>query len=221
MVINFKEGVQARNENALLQLLADKDAEYQKRVLAVAVEYGLKTNDPLFLVMLATGQLQVILEDKPHELSALFDRWTEAIHDQLETAKRIATKGQEIEIRKMVDRLIAYCSAKERSRLSLMLPAFGLFVAAMGLGFLGGMAVPIWLEGGYAPGQKITMDAAESLRWAQSPQGQLARNIVTWNSESLANLNCTKLAAQQSLVAKEKGKAAVSQYCLLRVKPVQ
>ncbi|OKH30230.1 hypothetical protein NIES2119_31345 [[Phormidium ambiguum] IAM M-71] len=221
MVINFKEGVQARNENALLQLLADKDAEYQKRVLAVAVEYGLKTNDPLFLVMLATGQLQVILEDKPHELSALFDRWTEAIHDQLETAKRTATKGQEIEIRKMVDRLIAYCSAKERSRLSLMLPAFGLFVAAMGLGFLGGMAVPIWLQGGYAPGQKITMDAAESLRWAQSSQGQLARNIVTWNSESLANLNCTKLAAQQSLVAKEKGKAAVSQYCLLRVKPVQ
>ncbi|MFB2879854.1 DUF6753 family protein [Floridanema aerugineum] len=221
MVINFKEGVQARNENALLQLLADKDAEYQKRVLAVAVEYGLKTNDPLFLVMLATGQLQVILEDKPHELNGLFDRWTEAIHDQLETAKRTATKGQEIEIRKMVDRLIAYCSAKERSRLSLMLPAFGLFVAAMGLGFLGGMAVPIWLQGGYAPGQKITMDAAESLRWAQSPQGQLARNIVTWNSESLANLNCTKLAAQQSLVAKEKGKAAVSQYCLLRVKPVK
>jgi hypothetical protein len=72
-----------------------------------------------------------------------------------------------------------------------------------------------------APGQKITMDAAESLRWAQSPQGQLARNIMNWNSESLANLNCTKLAAQQSLVAKEKGKEAVSQYCLLRVKPVK
>jgi hypothetical protein len=219
--INEEQTVLDEELPALVKLLVGKDSEYQKRVLAIAKQYGISANDPVFLVMLATGQLQVILEDKPHELSALFDRWTEAIHDQLETAKRTATKGQEIEIRKMVDRLIAYCSAKERSRLSLMLPAFGLFVAAMGLGFLGGMAVPIWLEGGYAPGQKITMDAAESLRWAQSDQGQLARNIVNWNSESLANLNCTKLAAQQSLVAKEKGKAAVSQYCLLRVKPVK
>jgi len=226
MVINIKEAngdspIPDEELPALVKLLVGKDSEYQKRVLAIAKQYGISANDPLFLVMLATGQLQVILEDKPHELSALFDRWTEAIHDQLETAKRTATKGQEIEIRKMVDRLIAYCSAKERSRLSLMLPAFGLFVAAMGLGFLGGMTVPIWLQGGYAPGQEITMDAAESLRWAQSPQGQLARNIVNWNSESLANLNCTKLAAQQSLVAKEKGKEAVSQYCLLRVKPVK
>jgi hypothetical protein len=170
------------------------------------------------LVMLATGQLQVILEDKPNELNNLFERWSEAICDRLETAKRTAIKGQEIEIRRMVSRLIAYSEAKERSRLRMMLPAFGLFVSAIGLGFLGGMAVPVWLEGGYAPGKIITLDEAETLRWAKSPSGKLARNIVTWNSESLAKLNCTLVPAQKSLVTKEKGQKAVSNYCLLRVK---
>jgi hypothetical protein len=44
MVINFKEGTKAdtktKNENTLAQLLVGKDAEYQKRVLAVTVQYG-------------------------------------------------------------------------------------------------------------------------------------------------------------------------------------
>lgn len=223
MVISIKEANQESSVAdeklpALVKLLVDKDTEYQRRVLAIAKQYDINANDPLFLVMLATGQLQVILEDKPNELKNLFDRWSEGIYDYLETAKRTAVKGQEVEIRRMVDRLIAHCESKERSRLRLMLPAMGLLMAAIGFGVLAGLSVPVWLGGGYAPGQKLTLDDAEVLRWAKSSQGQLARNIVTWNEESLTNLNCTKVSAQQSLVAREKGKEAVSEYCLLRVK---
>lgn len=223
MVINFKEGnrdasVLDEELPALVKLLVGKDSEYQKRVLAIAKQYGISANDPLFLIMLGTGQLQVILEDKPKELGALFDRWSDAIHEYLENAKRTATKGQEIEIRQMVNRLIAHCESKQRSRLQIMLPAMGLLMAAMGFGVLLGLSVPLWMGGGYAPGQKITLDDAETLRWAKSADGQLGRNIVTWNSESLSNLNCTKVPAQQSLVAREKGKSAISEYCLLRVR---
>jgi len=223
MVISIKEAnkelsVADEKLPALVKLLVDKDAEYQRRVLAIAKQYDINANDPLFLVMLATGQLQVILEDKPQELKHLFERWSEGIYDYLETAKRTAVKGQEVEIRRMVDRLIAHCESKERSRLRLMLPAMGLLMAAIGFGVLAGLSVPVWLGGGYAPGGKITLDDAEVLRWAKSAQGQLARNIVSWNEESLTHLNCTKVSAQQSLVAREKGKGAVSEYCLLRVK---
>ncbi|RAM48034.1 MAG: hypothetical protein C6Y22_30110 [Hapalosiphonaceae cyanobacterium JJU2] len=211
---------QAKNESFLYRILEGKDADFQRRVLAIAVEHGLSTNDPLFLVMLATGQLQVLLEDKPSELERLFQRWSEAIHDHLEVAKRTATVGQEVEIRKMVDRLIAHCESKERSRLRVMLPAMGLLVAAIGFGILAGLSVPVWLAGGYTPGKPrlLTVAEAETLRWAKSPQGKLARNIVTWNSESLINLHCTKIPGQRSLVAKERGQRAVSEYCLLRVK---
>jgi hypothetical protein len=122
---------QAKNESYLNRLLEGKDADFQRRVLAIAIEHGLSTSDPLFLIMLATGQLQVLLEDKPNELDNLFKRWSEAIYDHLEKAKRTAVTGQEVEIRKMVDRLIQHCESKERSRLRVMLPAMGLLVAAI------------------------------------------------------------------------------------------
>jgi hypothetical protein len=213
----------AKNESYLNKLLEGKDADFQRRVLAVAVEHGLSTSDPLFLIMLSTGQLQVLLEDKPSELDQLFKRWSEAIYEHLEKAKRTAVSGQEIEIRSMVNRLIKHCESKERSRLVVMLPAIGLIVAAVGFGVLTGLSVPVWLAGGYASGKPklLTVEQVESLRWLKSPQGRLARNIVTWNSESLSNLNCTNNPEQRAVVNNAKGKyiiARKSDYCLLRVK---
>ncbi len=213
----------AKNESYLNRLLEGKDADFQRRVLAVAVEHGLSTSDPLFLMMLATGQLQVLLEDKPNELNNLFQRWSEAIYDHLEKAKRTAVLGQEVEIRKMVDRLIKHCESKERSRLRVMLPAMGLLVAAIGFGVLTGLSVPVWLDGGYAPGKPklLTVKEVENLRWIKSDRGQLARNIIIWNSENLSNLSCTKSSEQRAVVRMEKGQniARQSDYCLLRVKP--
>ena len=209
---------QAKTENFLNRLLEGKDADFQRRVLAITVEHGLSTNDPLFLVMLATGQLQVLLEDKPNELDNLFKRWSESIYDQLEKTKRTATSGQEIEIRKMVDRLIKHSESKERSRLKVMIPALGILSSAIGFGFLAGLAVPVWLAGGYAPvrPRKLTVAEVEILQWSLTPEGKLARDIMTWNSESLTNLNCTKVNAQRIIAAKEKRGAG--DYCLLRVK---
>ncbi len=209
---------QAKTENFLNRLLEGKDADFQRRVLAITVEHGLSTNDPLFLVMLATGQLQVLLEDKPNELDSLFKRWSESIYDQLEKAKRTATSGQEVEIRKMVDRLIKHSESKERSRLKVMIPALGILSSAIGFGVLAGLAVPVWLAGGYAPvrPRKLTVAEVEILQWSLTPEGKLARDIMTWNSESLTNLNCTKVNAQRIIAAKEKRGAG--DYCLLRVK---
>ncbi|BAY34608.1 hypothetical protein NIES2107_65130 [Nostoc carneum NIES-2107] len=211
---------QAKTESFLTRLLEGKDADFQRRVLAIAVEHGLSTSDPLFLVMLATGQLQVLLEDKPNELERLFQRWSEAIYDHLEKAKRTAISGQEVEIRRMVDKLIDHCESKERSRLRIMLPAIGLLIAAIGFGVLTGLSVPVWLAGGYAPlkPRLLTVAEVETLRWSKSYEGKLAREIVNWNSESLTNLSCTKVSAQRLLTNKEKGHNQVSNYCLLRVK---
>lgn len=214
---------QAKNESYLNRLLEGKDADFQRRVLAVAVEHGLSTSDPLFLMMLATGQLQVLLEDKPNELDNLFKRWSESIYDHLEKAKRTAVAGQEVEIRKMVDRLIAHSESKERSRLRVMLPAMGLLLAATGFGVLTGVSLPVWLDGGYAKGKPrlLTVKEVENLRWIKSDRGQLARNIITWNSESLSNLNCTNNSEQRAVVRIEKGESIARKrdYCLLRVKP--
>jgi hypothetical protein len=55
----------------------------------------------------------------------------------------------------------------------------------------------------------------------KSDRGQLAWNIITWNSESLSNLNCTNNSEQKAVVNKEKRQNITRQsdYCLLRIKP--
>lgn len=219
---------QAKNESFLNRLLEGKDADFQRRVLAITVEHGLSTSDPLFLVMLATGQLQVLLEDKPNELEGLFERWSTALYDHLEKTKqtmeeqkRISLKGLEVEIGACVQRLIKKAESKEQSKLRVMLPAIGLLVAATGFGVLAGLSVPVWLAGGYAPlkPRLLTVAEVEILRWANTSQGKLARDIAIWNSESLTNLDCTKTSAQKLLVKRERGQKRISDYCLLRVKP--
>jgi hypothetical protein len=157
------------------------------------------------------------------EFDRLFQRWSEAIYDHLEKAKRTAVSGQEVEIRKMVDRLIDHCESKERSRLRVMLPAMGLLVSAIAFGILAGLSVPVWLAGGYVPGKPrlLTVAEVENFRWVKSRNGKLARNIFTWNSDSLSNFNCTNSSDQRAVVAREKGQTVArrSDYCLLRVKP--
>jgi hypothetical protein len=104
-----------------------------------------------------------------------------------------------------------------------MLPAMGLLVTAIAFGVLAGLSVPVWLDGGYAPGKPrlLTVKEVENLRWMKSDRGKLAWNIVTWNSESLSNLNCTNNSEQKAVVNKEKRQNITRQsdYCLLRVKP--
>jgi hypothetical protein len=177
--------------------------------------------------MLATGQLQVILEDKPKELSGLFNRWSEAIYEYLEKAKhsleeqkRISLKGLEIEINKTARALMQQAQQQEQMRWRTMLPAAGMLLAAIGVGVLLGMTVPVWLQGGYESSKprSLTFAEVEMLNWAKSSEGKLARNLVKWNSESLINLNCTTNPDQQSYVAKVREQKTVSNYCLLRVK---
>ncbi|BAZ69361.1 hypothetical protein NIES4106_41330 [Fischerella sp. NIES-4106] len=48
---------QAKNESFLYRILEGKDADFQRRVLAIAVEHGLSTNDPLFLALHNCGMI--------------------------------------------------------------------------------------------------------------------------------------------------------------------
>lgn len=227
-MINFKE-LSKPDEDVpfLARVLDGKDAEYQKRVLSIAKECDIDANDPLFLVMLATGQLQVILEDKPKELVGLLERWYDRIQDYQEMAKRnleeqkhTSLKGLEIEINKTAQRLIQKVQMKEQLQWRVMLPVAGVLLAAIGVGILIGASVPVAMQGGYASGKprQLTMDEAASLRWAMSREGRLARNIALWNTDSLTNLDCTRNPDQQSYAKKQKGDRA-SSYCLLRVAP--
>jgi phage terminase large subunit-like protein len=49
------------------ELLVDKSPEFQAKVLRWTVRMNIKPKEPLFLTLVAIGQLQALLEDSPKE----------------------------------------------------------------------------------------------------------------------------------------------------------
>lgn len=214
------------NENAeralLDRVLEGKDTDFQAKVLDIVTRLGVRPHDPTFLIMIAVGQLQVLLERSPKDLSALFNQWSDALYDKIEAARRTAVKGQEKEIAAAMRSLIQKEQALQAKGLfTAILPASGVLMAAIGFGVFVGLMVPVWFQGGYSSQmpRKLTVKEAEILRWGMSSEGQLARNIMAWNS-NLENLNCLDEAVRLPVILEVQGQAK-SGWCPLWVVPFQ
>lgn len=64
--------------NLLDKLLEGKSDEFRAKVYELVVGYGWDVDDPSFAILIATGQLEVLLEDFPQEFEALFGRLSAA-----------------------------------------------------------------------------------------------------------------------------------------------
>lgn len=108
---------------------------------------------------------------------------------------------------------------------SLLTPAalpiaiFGVVMVTIGVGL--GWAGTQLAKPELAPGapRQLTLDEAEALRWAKSREGKLARNLVQWNDDLLANLDCTKDVDRLGVTLNVQGKPSTFGYCALWVVP--
>ena len=203
------------------QVLEGKSSEFQAKVLKWAYKAGVREDDLLFLVMVGIGQLEVILEESPKELKLLFEQWSENLYDKLKDTEKVAVKSQQVAISKAVSQLLVQTESKQSRRLfSSIVPAGVVLAIALGMGFLLGLTLPPWLEGGYSPRTNpLTVAEAEVLRWGMSPEGKWARNLWRWNTVSLERLECLKDANKLPVTLKVQGRSATSGFCLLWVVP--
>ncbi len=128
------------------ELLVDKSPEFQAKVLRWTVRMNIKPKEPLFLTLVAIGQLQALLEDSPKDLSSLFDQWSEQLYDNLKETERVAVKGQQTAISSAVATLLRKTQWEQATKLSAILPAAGLLTVAIGFGTLIGLGVSAWLQ---------------------------------------------------------------------------
>jgi hypothetical protein len=210
----------------LEQVLCEYTPAEQVKMMLWVWKLRVPPNDPLFLILLALGKYQFLLEQAPKELNGVFDdqyeRLVRTISEILNNSSRGAVKSQQAAIAAAANTLLSKAQLKQQflsnSIFTSWLPASGMLTAALGIGVLLGLSVPYWLGGGYVK-DKLTVAQVQDLDWAQSYQGKLAKNLVVWNAQSLKDWNCLDDVRKLQVTLKIQGKSAKGGYCVLWVVP--
>lgn len=146
------EGEKSVNKSRLDAALEGYGDEFKGKVLDIVTKTGLEPDDPLFLVLAATGRLEVLLEDAPDTLGQLFKNWSRELARNLELVESATVERQKLAISKAAGELIRKAQISEGQRLlTSLVPAAGLLLAILGVGIIMGMSIPPWLAGGFDP----------------------------------------------------------------------
>ncbi|BAY84724.1 hypothetical protein NIES267_42200 [Calothrix parasitica NIES-267] len=213
-------------DELLAEALKGKSEDFKQRVVDFAFRSGLSKDDPLFLVLVATGQLEVMLEDAPQTLQLLFETWNQDLAKNLEIVEQVAVQRQKVAINRAAQALIHESLVREgRNIINSIYPAAIVFFLIFGSGFIGGVTIPPWIVGMLGKGytlvksDSLTWEEAEAMKWAMSSEGRFARNLINWNRDYLDNKECIKDAQKLGLTLSQYNRKARSGFCTIWVVP--
>ena len=217
----------AADTKSLLDIALDgQSEEYRRKVLELAFKGKIEPTDPIFLILLAMGRLEVLIQEspKPEDFELAFDRWVGRINKTLASYERVAVEKQEGQIAEAVNSLVRQTELRKvATSAGSLVVAAGILLTTLGIGALMGWMGLLWSQGGFAPGEAVhlTQEQAEALRWATSAEGKFARNLMRWNSDSLTDLECKKDVKRLGVTLEVAGKPATSGFCTIWVEPVE
>jgi hypothetical protein len=230
-------------QNALERLLKEEPESVKAKVWELISEYDLTSDDPAFTLMTATGRLQVLLKDSPVELKAMFEQWQAELYaaiahyrEGLKQYEQTAVKAQQTAIAHSVHTLLRKTAIDQfmhqLSAASTIL-AGALLVAAAMIGGGVGWALSTQQQNQLDPTQldpqgkrQLTLEQANRLQWAVTPEGKLAQNLTEWNKDLLerdwrGQFACEQQARKLGVTLKLGNQQAQSGFCVLWVKPPQ
>ena len=225
------------NHSALDHLLIGEPDYVKAKVFEVLMQYNLDSDDPAFILMSATGRLQALLEEKPKDLNALFEQWRDDTYRQvaeyregLKEYERTALEAQKTAIAQTVQALIRKTAIDQfmhqLSAASTIVAAVILTIAA-GVGGSTGWMYAQWqrsqIEADPAGKRQLTLEQANTLKWAMSREGQFAREMMTWNQDLLVRnwqgrFACEEQAKKLGVVLRIGEQKVDSGFCALWVR---
>jgi hypothetical protein len=202
----------------LEKLLEGRSEEFKRKVFQLVAQTGYSEGDPLFVILLATGTLQTLLNEKPVEIDEMFNRWFNSITKSMDLVEKQIVERQKEAIAKAAGDLIQKAERQEASRFfTSILPGAIAVSVVLIVGFIAGITVPPVLKGGYVAGEKLTVDDMETLRWANSNDGKYARQLMSWNADYLKV--CARDVVEIPVKLQMGQREAKKGFCLLWIKP--
>ncbi len=232
------------SDSLIRDAMAGKTREEKIAILNTALTAGLEKNDPLFAVLIATGQLEVLLYKKPEELKEFFASCRQGVQEDIETGKAFISQSIDEAIRgldaqaaaavKVQQRSIASATSTLVKQAALEKISYDIYalikgglvtLAAVGVGVVLGLAIPSFqAQPQLDPSgpRQLTLQEAIALDWALSKEGQYARQFMKWNQTLLGGKNrrvCSSEVSRLGVTLTLEGREAVNGFCTLWVEP--
>jgi hypothetical protein len=199
------ERAKSNDRSLLAMVLEGKTSQERERILEVAYHAGVEGDDPLFAVLLATGQLELLLSKKPNELNLVFDSWQQRWSEELQYADAMFEQ-QSSKLRHFIDRAEKTLEIQSRAALDVqsrtisdsvnhlvkkaayekvahdleaLIRAGSIILAAIGIGVVVGLAFPKFNSGNTLAAlaaRKLTLEEVKALDWGLSETGRFGRN---------------------------------------------
>jgi hypothetical protein len=201
----LSERARRKDRSLLAMVLESRTPSERERILQVAYLAGVEGDDPLFAVLLATGQLELLLSKKPEELNLIFDRWQQRWNEELQYAdamfeqqssklrhflnraektfelqSRAALDVQSKSISDSVNHLVKGAAYEKVSHdMFALIRAGSILLGAIGIGVFIGLAIPkLDSANAIAVGEakKLTREQVKALDWGLGEAGRFGRN---------------------------------------------
>ena len=227
------------------EFMKNQPEEIKEKVRRWVILSKIKPQDPLFLLLLACRVFIVLLDKAPEAITDIYERknaefctaYLEFLDKQTEQFKghlnetdkylnkiqTIATTNCEAKIAKGIGEILSKNGIEGYQKWSLsprlFLKILGAASTALVMvgGFIGGYSFAV---SGYATKEAVHLTPEEQvlLKWAKSREGQLARDLVTWN-EDLLDKSCKKKVEALGVTIQIGKAQATNGYCWLWVEP--
>jgi DNA polymerase III delta prime subunit len=213
------ESQDEQTKSLMAEVLEDKDVGFRAKVLNLVVRYGLSGNDPLFLMLIAIGNLQVMLEEAPAALTLSLE---ELRSKQEKSASEAVARTQSL-VAESVRELIKKTETLQLRRpFKILMPGLALFALIYGLGLVSGIGMSVSLKAIANSGQRLlSLKEASLLDWAKSPEGKYAKQLYEWNKDYLAGNRCQQEMKTLGVHLNQGNSTAISGFCTLWVVPPQ
>ena len=211
--------------NSLLEEIVNKQGEPEAKAVirALAQATGLSENDPLFLLLIGLSPIGITLEKSPNIIKQTFLQCHNQLKRELQDYEKMATQSIEYEVSKSVRTLL------DKTKVAKAQVTTGSFLSA---GFIALGLVVAGLLGGFGISQKqiakqrldpsgavqLTLEEANAMDWAMSPDGQYAKTLLSWNEDLLAG-QCQQQVSELGVTIRVGTRRAKSGFCLVWTEP--
>ena len=222
------------NLSYLENVLAGKSDAFAGKIIPFLIENEIDPEDPVFLLLLASGELELMLINTPYQVEEvleqfadqqgqLFQQYFGATEAEAKSRFNAALTEEKAEIAAAARELIQATKREQfegnlLTMAKMFAPALGVIATSIAIGVIGTLQYSKLATQSLIGAGQLTPAQYEALQWASSAEGKMGRQIMDLN-KGYVGKTCKQDAEAMGLKLQVGGRKVTSGFCTLFVDP--